>query len=230
MSWFTNNMLVMYHDEVEAVPSETVTVGFENGSETVLYDDPIAVLAAVAGDMRFDIDGKYVKLSVFENHGTHVLGQVIEDGRRIHFYRRLLAQRALAAYTVEYRCARILELAVAQKKIARDALAQVLMPALPAAQLGVASAVMTAEYFLRTAKPEHFERLLEIKCGESFYITTDMITHNNSAFLNTVTFCGKHDELDPGVYALTRHTATVVGLVHLLADLRVSRKPHEHAW
>lgn len=230
MSLFDEKLLVVRHGQLDVVHSDTVSVECASTRGTVLYENPIGVLSVVASELCFDIEGQYVRLRVQEYEATRTYRVELEDARQIHFYRRLLAQTALSAYTIEQRCARILDHALRTKKLSRTDLVHALCPNLCANEVPVATQFITSEYFLRMAQQAQLVSLLERKVGDSLCPDIQSACLEDDDLFCTAAFHGEYESFVAGVYTTSGPTAVNVAIVHLLADLRCTEKPAAPAW
>lgn len=121
-------LLVISKNDIYAMPSERISMTVTTGQETVLYNDPVHVLLSIAPISRYDIRNEYLQLAVHLDSVVQTYKLVIVDSKRIHFYRRLLAQTALNVIGHETVCARLLEDAHTQRQIDICELAETLFP------------------------------------------------------------------------------------------------------
>lgn len=220
MSFFNDHLLVVRHCQLDAVRSDKVTINETSGRDTILYEDPVGLLGVVATELSFNIEGVFVRLDVRESDRTRTYRVELEDARKLHFYRRLLAQTALASYSVDERCARILDYALRLRRISRDELVYVLAPELCEHDRKVEEQYITPAYFVAHASNQQVLRLLERKLGDALYMEAQMACIDDQQLFSTVAFQSSDDTIRAGVYAVAVAVAAKVSLYHLLADLR----------
>lgn len=223
MSCELEQLLVVVNGAVSAVAANGVGIRTDTGCNAVLYSNPVHVLLLVAPESRFDICDKNVELYVAARDGaTQTLSTLLEDARKLHFYRRLLAQTALGVLGVETVCVRLIERSLARKELDMHTLIGALFPGASCAELDCMVKAATAETFVRKVAPHQLAALaqrrfgaidvgLEIEQLDGFYFCTTTLTADRRL-------------LDTGIYTHSALLAESVALLHLLTGAIVMKK------
>jgi hypothetical protein len=223
MSCDLEQLLVVVNEAVNAVAANGVCIRTDTGCNAVLYSNPVHVLRLVAPESRFDICDKNVELYVAGYDGaTQTFSTLVEDSRKIHFYRRLLAQTALGVLGVETVCTRLIERSLARKELEMRTLISVLFPGVDCAQLDCMAKTATAEMFVRKAGPQHLAALVRRRFG-----TVDVGLEMESldgCYFCTTTLTIEHQLYDTGIYSQSALRAESVTLLHLLTDAITMKK------
>lgn len=202
--------------EMSIAPSET--------GDAVLHQHPVLVLAAMCNSQcRFSLVGANVQLHVPLGDRPDLIYRVaLQDSKRIHYYRRLLAQTALTALGTEYVCARLIDRAIAAGRLSKRTLAAGFFDdkVLPC-QLALVEHTVSSEAFVRSVTGDRLARLLSQKLESMGHRICFGIEYLPDKRLWTVIATIDDKLFETGIYAHSGVLACDIAMLHFLTDTLV---------
>ena len=211
----TGELLLACSTGIYAVLSEQVQLRVSSTVDTVLYRNPTFILARALPHSCFTMNQANLELQVsFDGASKQTLAVEICDPRKIHFYRRLLAQTVLSMIGPEGVCVRLLQCAIDSGKLSMRELVQCLQ-----APAVVCETLVSVETFVRCASEQQLMSLAQQRLGASFELqTTESVVDNIDGyyFFSTTWQCGSvlHES---NVFAHTLPQAQRLSMLHLIA-------------
>jgi hypothetical protein len=200
---------------VVSVPSDEVSSEQDSLNNRTLYKNSISVLAVLVDDVRFDICGKYMQLVTRRGSSVHTYAVVLEDPRKVHFYRRLLAQKALSSYSDEFVFARLVEHAYSAGALDTCRVA-------PAPPLSFSAKSACTKETVPLVTPEDLWVALQCRVTAPLAMEIHMDFLGATAFFTTLFYGDGSSVLDAGVFAQTIQSTQKLSIACLLANIATS--------
>jgi len=206
-----------FKENIVQVPQQDIVTDRNVMQSKTLYKDPILILAVLVDEMQFDVRHEYMQLATRQGRSTQTYLVLLDDPRKVHYYRRLLAQKALSGYPDELVFTHLLKRALSIGAV--DLLAITPAPAAPPPSSDLLECAKELTLRLTT---EQLWALLQTKLNASVVMENHSEFVDAGNFFTTLFYCNRTKVVDAGVFALTLQGTQQLSMVCLLADIAMT--------